>query len=108
VTAKEQGSLAGGRDFDDGDQAIVVERLSKRFGDVDAVRGVTFAVQQGEAFGFLGPNGAGKSTTINMLCTLARPSCGHASVAGFDVVRQATEVRPTSASSSRTRHSTTT
>jgi ABC-2 type transport system ATP-binding protein len=93
ITPGDGRILDGQRGIGDGRAAIVVEALSKRFGDVDAVRGVTFAVQQGETFGFLGPNGAGKSTTINMLCTLARPSGGHASVAGFDIVRQATEVR---------------
>ena len=56
--------------------AIRVEGLEKRFGEVHAVRGVDFEVQAGETFGFLGPNGAGKSTTINMLCTLLRPTAG--------------------------------
>ncbi len=73
--------------------AIRVAGLEKRFGDVEAVRGVSFDVQAGETFGFLGPNGAGKSTTINMLCTLLRPSAGRASVAGFDVVDQRDDVR---------------
>ena len=73
--------------------AIRVEGLEKRFGDVHAVRGVDFEVRAGETFGFLGPNGAGKSTTINMLCTLIRPTAGRASVAGFDVVAQRDDVR---------------
>jgi ABC-2 type transport system ATP-binding protein len=73
--------------------AILVEKLEKRFGDVEAVRGVDFEVHAGETFGFLGPNGAGKSTTINMLCTLLRPTGGRAEVAGFDVVRQRNDVR---------------
>jgi ABC-2 type transport system ATP-binding protein len=73
--------------------AIQVEGLEKRFGDVHAVRGVDFEVYPGETFGFLGPNGAGKSTTINMLCTLLRPSAGRAIVAGFDVATQRDEVR---------------
>ena len=73
--------------------AIRVEGLRKRFGDVEAVRGVDFEVQPGETFGFLGPNGAGKSTTINVLCTLQQPSGGRAEVAGFDVVTQRDEVR---------------
>ena len=72
---------------------IEVERLVKTFGDVEAVRKVTFDVEPGEVFGFLGPNGAGKTTTINMLCTLARPTSGRASVAGFDVVKQRDDVR---------------
>ncbi len=73
--------------------AIRVEGLEKRFGDVHAVRGVDFEVRGGETFGFLGPNGAGKSTTINMLCTLLRPTAGRATVAGFDVVAEREEVR---------------
>src|SRR5256885_5294915 len=67
--------------------------LTKRYGDLEAVKSVGFAVEPGETYGFLGPNGAGKSTTISMLCTLVRPTAGAASVAGFDVVRQRTEVR---------------
>jgi len=73
--------------------AIRVEGLEKRFGDVHAVQGVDFEVAAGETFGFLGPNGAGKSTTINMLCTLLRPTGGRASVAGFDVATERDDVR---------------
>src|SRR5437763_12219619 len=73
--------------------AIRVEALEKRFGDVEAVRGVDFEVRAGETFGFLGPNGAGKSTTINMLCTLLRPTGGRAAVAGYDVVTHRDDVR---------------
>jgi ABC-2 type transport system ATP-binding protein len=73
--------------------AIVVRDLQKRYGPVEAVKGVSFTVAPRETFGFLGPNGAGKSTTIKMLCTLALPTAGTASVAGFDVVRQQAEVR---------------
>ena len=73
--------------------AIEVEDLVKSYGDIDAVRGVSFTVAQGEVFGFLGPNGAGKSTTINMLCTLATPSSGTARVSGFDVVTERDDVR---------------
>jgi len=72
---------------------IEVDGLSKRFGKIEAVKGVTFGVQPGEIFGFLGPNGAGKTTTINMLCTLLTPSAGSARVNGFDVVHQRSEVR---------------
>ncbi len=74
-------------------EAIAVSRLAKRFGEVEAVRGVDFDVEPGEVFGFLGPNGAGKSTTINMLCTLVRPTTGTATVAGYDVVRRRDDVR---------------
>jgi ABC-2 type transport system ATP-binding protein len=73
--------------------AIVVEGLAKSFDEVEAVRGVDFEVASGEVFGFLGPNGAGKSTTINMLCTLAKPTAGRATVAGYDVVRERDDVR---------------
>jgi ABC-2 type transport system ATP-binding protein len=73
--------------------AIAVEGLSKRYGKLEAVRGIDFEVARNETFGFLGPNGAGKSTTINMLCTLARPSGGRAFVAGHDVVSERDEVR---------------
>jgi ABC-2 type transport system ATP-binding protein len=73
--------------------AIGVEGLVKTYGAVEAVRGIDLTVATGEIFGFLGPNGAGKSTTINMLCTLIRPTAGRASVAGYDVVRQRDDVR---------------
>ncbi len=73
--------------------AMEVEALVKTYGEVEAVRGVSFAVARGEVFGFLGPSGAGKSTTINMLCTLARPTSGIARVSGFDVTRERDEVR---------------
>ena len=55
--------------------------------------GSSFEVAAGEVFGFLGPNGAGKSTTINMLCTLAKPTAGSAQVAGHDVVTERDDVR---------------
>jgi ABC-2 type transport system ATP-binding protein len=61
--------------------------------DVEAVRGVTFEIGEGELFGLLGPNGAGKTTTIKMLITLLIPTSGSASVLGFDVVKDAREVR---------------
>ena len=73
--------------------AIEVEALVKSYGEVEAVRGVSFTVAPGEVFGFLGPNGAGKSTTINVLCTLARPTSGTARVNGFDVVGERDAVR---------------
>jgi ABC-2 type transport system ATP-binding protein len=73
--------------------AVSVNGLLKRYDEVQAVRGIDFEVGAGEIFGFLGPNGAGKSTTINMLCTLVRPSGGSALVAGHDVVSERDEVR---------------
>ena len=72
---------------------IEVDELRKSFDGFEAVRGVSFDVQPGEVFGFLGPNGAGKTTTINMLCTLAKPSAGRATVAGHDVVKERDDVR---------------
>jgi len=73
--------------------AIEVRDLSKRFGDVEAVRGVSFSVKEGEIFGFLGPNGAGKTTTIKMLCTLLAPTSGSLFLAGFDVTKNPEDVR---------------
>jgi ABC-2 type transport system ATP-binding protein len=73
--------------------AIVVDHLTKKFGDLTAVDAISFAVEQGELFGFLGPNGAGKTTTINMLTTLLRPTSGSARVAGFDISRDKDAVR---------------
>jgi ABC-2 type transport system ATP-binding protein len=73
--------------------AVAVQGLVKRYGDLEAVRGIDFEVLTGETFGFLGPNGAGKSTTISMLCTLVKPSGGSARVAGHDVVRERDQVR---------------
>jgi ABC-2 type transport system ATP-binding protein len=67
--------------------------LHRRSVEIEAVRGVTFAVEQGELFGLLGPNGAGKTTTIKMLITLLVPTAGRASVLGYDVVRDTRAVR---------------
>jgi len=75
------------------DAAVAVHGLVKRFGEIEAVKGIDFQVLPGEIFGFLGPNGAGKSTTINMLCTLLRPTEGRAEVAGHDVVTERDDVR---------------
>jgi len=73
--------------------AIEVDGLTKRFGDFTAVDHISFRVNQGEVFGLLGPNGAGKSTLIRMLTTLVPPTSGVARVNGFDVAREANEVR---------------
>ncbi len=73
--------------------AILTAGLVRRFGGVAAVDGVDLNVARGEIYGFLGPNGAGKSTLLRVLCTLLRPSAGHAVVAGHDVVKEPQEVR---------------
>ena len=73
--------------------AVAVENLEKRFGDFQAVNKVTFQVKRGEIFGFLGPNGAGKSTTIRMLCGIITPTAGKANVIGFDVFKEAEQIK---------------
>jgi len=73
--------------------AIVVDKLSKRFGDFAALDDVSFNVGRGEIMGFLGPNGAGKSTLIRVLCGLLRPSSGRAVVAGIDITDDPEAVR---------------
>ena len=75
------------------ERVLGVEDLVVRFGEVEAVRGISFAVSPGESFGLLGPNGAGKTTTIRVLTTLLRPTAGSAEVAGHDVVRDGLAVR---------------
>lgn len=77
----------------DSTRPIVVEKLVRKFGDITAVDGIDLTVDAGEMFGFLGPNGAGKTTTVRMLATLLRPTGGRATVAGYDVVKQAAAVR---------------
>ena len=76
---------------------IEVRDLSKTFpganGPIAAVDGIHFTVHPGEVFGLLGPNGAGKTTTLRMLCTVLKPTGGTATVAGYDVVEQPSEVR---------------
>jgi ABC-2 type transport system ATP-binding protein len=74
--------------------AIAAESLVRTFkGGVEAVRGIDLHIDAGEVFGFLGPNGAGKTTTVRMLCTLLPPSAGSATVAGYDVMADAAQVR---------------
>jgi len=72
---------------------VEVDHLTKRFGDFCAVDALSFNVGHGEVFGLLGPNGAGKSKLIRMLTTLVPPTTGTARINGFDIVRQATDVR---------------
>jgi ABC-2 type transport system ATP-binding protein len=73
--------------------AIAVQDLRKRYGDVQALDGVSFAVREGEVFGLLGPNGAGKSTTVRVLSTMSRPDSGRAVVGGIDVLADPVGVR---------------
>lgn len=73
--------------------AVEVDNLTKMFGDFTAVDSVSFEIQRGQIFGFLGPNGAGKTTTIRMLLGLLEPTEGRASVLGYEVTRQAEEIR---------------
>ncbi|HMK95334.1 MAG TPA: ATP-binding cassette domain-containing protein [Candidatus Limnocylindrales bacterium] len=72
---------------------VKVEKLSKTFGNLKAVDNISFEIQEGEIFGLLGPNGAGKTTTINMLTTLLKPTDGNADVCGYNIFKQANEVR---------------
>jgi ABC-type multidrug transport system ATPase subunit len=75
--------------------AIEINGLTKKFGDVTAVDGVSLSVRNGEIFGFLGPNGSGKSTLIRMLCGLIVPSAGSARVGGFDILSETDDIRQT-------------
>ena len=72
---------------------LQVENLVKRYGDLEAVRGVSFSVEEGEVFGLLGPNGAGKTSTIEVLEGLRVADGGRVSVCGFDPVRNPTELK---------------
>src|SRR5215470_6438606 len=73
--------------------AIVAEGLSKRFGPVQALKGIDLEQPAGTVLGMLGPNGAGKTTTVRILTTLLSPDGGRARVAGLDVVERAAAVR---------------
>jgi ABC-2 type transport system ATP-binding protein len=75
------------------DAVVQTFALTRKFGDITAVDEVTLTIGRGEIFGLIGPNGAGKSTLVKMLTTLLPPSSGSATVAGYDVVRNAAEVR---------------
>src|SRR5580700_3475812 len=77
----------------DGQPAILVEGLTKSFGNVHALRGIDLSVPRGTVLGVLGPNGAGKTTAVRILTTLLPPDGGRASVCGYDVVRDAHRVR---------------
>jgi len=73
--------------------SIEIRDLVRRYGDVEAVRGLTLDIPGGEIFGLLGPNGAGKSTTLRVLATLIRPTAGSVRICGHDVVADADQVR---------------
>jgi ABC-2 type transport system ATP-binding protein len=93
--AMHAGTQSRGNPMSDGLQqgpVISVSGLTKRYGEVEAVRGIDFEVARGETFGFLGPNGAGKTTTIKILCTLASATSGTATVAGHDSRTEQDEV----------------
>jgi ABC-2 type transport system ATP-binding protein len=77
----------------DREKAIVVQNLSRHFGDFIAVDNINFEVYRGEIFGFLGPNGAGKSTTIRMLNGLLLPTSGEGRVGGFDIIRENAQIK---------------
>lgn len=76
-----------------GEEVILTEELTKKFGDFTAVDRISFAVYPGEVVGYLGPNGSGKTTTIRMLLGLLLPSSGRAEVLGFDIRRQSEQIR---------------
>ncbi len=75
------------------EKVIQVNQLTKQFGSFVAVDHITFDVSKGEIFGFLGANGAGKTTAMRMLCGLSLPTSGEASVAGFDLFRDAEKIK---------------
>jgi ABC-2 type transport system ATP-binding protein len=77
----------------EGKGSIELQALARRYGDFEAVRGLTISVAPGEVFGLLGPNGAGKSTTLKMLATLLKPTGGSGLVSGYDLATQANDVR---------------
>lgn len=73
---------------------IEAEGLARRFGAVEALRGVNLRVRRGEVFGLVGPNGSGKTTRIRMLCGLLAPTAGEGHVLGFDVATEAERIKP--------------
>jgi len=72
---------------------IEVRDLTKRYGDIDAVRGISFSAEKGQVVGFLGPNGAGKTTTMRIITGFMPPTSGTVKVAGFDVLEESLEAR---------------
>ena len=72
---------------------IEAKKLKKSYGETDVLKGIDLKVESGKMLALLGPNGAGKTTTVRILSTLLKPDSGSLSVNGFDVVKQADEVR---------------
>ncbi len=72
---------------------VKAHQLVKRFGEFEAVRGIDFAIAEGESFGFLGPNGAGKTSTMRMVSAVSRPSGGTLSIFGLDPVTSGSQIR---------------
>ena len=90
---RQEETDSGEKGLTSSEKSVVVKALGKSFGDVQAVRGISFEVGRGEVVALLGPNGAGKTTTVDMLATLTKPSRGTASIAGHDVVDDPAAVR---------------
>ena len=90
MTAVAEANRSRGREAD---EAVVVESLTRKFGDFTAVDRVTFSVEEGEIFGFLGPNGAGKTTTIRMLIGLLPPTSGEGWVSGLSILTEGEAIR---------------
>ncbi|MDW8033750.1 MAG: ABC transporter ATP-binding protein [Nitrososphaerota archaeon] len=78
---------------EDGGKAVIVRSLVKRFGNLTAVDGISFEINYGEIFGLIGPNGAGKTTTLRIIATLLMPTSGNVKVFGYDIVKDASEIR---------------
>jgi ABC-2 type transport system ATP-binding protein len=74
-------------------KACLVQELSKSYGNLDALKGISFEINQGEIFGLIGPNGSGKTTTLRILATLLKPDKGEAKIFDVDVVKHSAEVR---------------
>jgi len=73
--------------------AIEVNNLVKKYGPLEALKGITFSVEEGEVFGLIGPNGAGKTTALRVLSTLLEVTSGNVTIYGYDLVKQSNEVR---------------